>query len=417
VQSKAIERRGQSVRAFSARLGASIRGLGMWLVWGILTLLVLVYAAHQDFGLGGARADDLFNGWLDDALLWATSAVCLVGALRQRSGRTAWTLVTLGLTSWAIGDTIWSIRFGQSTAGLTSISDVFWLAWYPLILAALALLVRHRLQFFELHRWIDGVAVMLLAMIPWVAAFLAPVYEHSHQSALAHAIDFAYPLGDAIVFGSTLGVFAMTGWRPPGRMWMLLGIGLAAMGIADSIYAVQALDGTKRVSTTYGVFWISGAVLVALSCWQPHPERVEERKLSGWPAVALPLTAQAVAAAIQIYGFFHEIPRSERIFTFAVLVLTTVQIAITRPRRRDRRNDRTTAQPADDRAHQPAEARQDRGDPRGAGVGAGAEREPERDPPAAVGGSVHGPPDALAEPAPEQDRDLPCEQQTERDRQ
>ena len=411
--SKAIERRGRSVRAFSARLGASIHGRGMWLIWGILTLLVVAYAAHQDFGLGGARADDLFNDWLDDALLWATSAVCLVGALRQRSGRTAWMLVTLGLTSWAIGDTIWSIRFGHSTAGLTSISDVFWLAWYPLILAALALLVRHRLQFFELHRWIDGVAVMLLAMIPWVAVFLAPVYEHSHESALAHAIDFAYPLGDAIVFGSTLGVFAMTGWRPPGRMWMLLGIGLAAMGIADSIYAVQALDGTKRVSTTYGVFWISGAVLVALGCWQPHPEQVEERELSGWPAVALPLTAQVVAAAIQIYGFFHEIPRSERIFTFAVLVLTTVQIAITRPRRRARRSDPATAQPADHRADQPAEARQDRGHPRGAGVG--AERVPECDRPAGEGGPVHRPPDAVAEPAPEQDRDLQCEQQTERD--
>jgi hypothetical protein len=322
VETQVVERRGRSVRA---------RG---GLVWGALVLLVIAYAAHQDLGVGGAGADGFFNDWLNDALLWATSAMCLAGAIRQRRGEPAWILVTLGLTCWAIGDTIWSIRFGSSGEGpLASISDVFWLAWYPLILAALALLVRDRVPSFELHRWIDGVAVMLLVMIIWVALFLAPVYHHSHASPLADAVDFAYPLGDAIVFGSTLGVFAMTGWRPPGRMWLLLGAGLAAMGIADSIYAVQALEGTKHVSTTYAAFWSAGAVLVAYACWQPHPGRLKPREVYGWPAVALPLIAQGVAAAIQLYGFFHEIPRSERIITLVVLVIAMIQISVTRPRR------------------------------------------------------------------------------------
>jgi hypothetical protein len=303
-------------------------------MWGTLIVLVVAYAGHEDLGLGGSGSDNLFETWISNALLWATSAVCLVGALRQRTGRIAWLLVTLGLTSWAVGNTIWSIRYGSSAAGpLTSISDIFWLAWYPLVLAALALLVRDRLHTFHLHRWIDGVAVMLLVMIPWVALFLGPVYHHSHETALADAVDFAYPLGDAIVFGSALGVFAMTGWRPPGKMWLLLGAGLAAMGIADSIYSVQALEGSKHVSTTYGVFWSAGAVLVAFACWEPHPGRIKPRELYGWSAVALALIAQAIAAAIQIFGFFHEIPRSERIITLVVLVIAIVQISVTRPRR------------------------------------------------------------------------------------
>jgi hypothetical protein len=310
------------------------RARGAWLIWLALVLLVVAYAAHQDLDLGGAGADDFFNNWVGDALLWATSAICLVGALRQQSGRVAWILVTLGLTCWAIGDTIWSIRFGSSASGpLTSISDVFWLAWYPLVLAALALLVRNRVPSFELHRWIDGVAVMLLVMILWVAIFLAPVYHHSHDSTLAHVVDFAYPLGDAIVFGSTLGVFAMTGWRPPGRMWVLLGAGLAAMGLADSIYAVQALEGTKHVGSSYGAFWLGGALLVAYAGWQPHPGRLKPREVYGWLAVALPLIAQAVAAGIQIFGFFDEIPRSERIITLVVLLIGILQISVTRPRR------------------------------------------------------------------------------------
>ena len=84
--------------------------------------------------------------------------------------------------------------------------------------------MRDRVPAFELHRWIDGVVVMLIVATPWVALFLEPVSEESSASALADVVDFAYPLGDAIVFGATLGVFALMGWRP-GRMWLLLGSG------------------------------------------------------------------------------------------------------------------------------------------------------------------------------------------------
>ena len=35
---------------------------------------------------------------------------------------------------------------------------------------------------------------------------------------------------------------------------------------------------------------------------------------------------------IQIYGLFHEIGKSERVVTLAVLVIASVQIIISRPR-------------------------------------------------------------------------------------
>ena len=42
--------------------------------------------------------------------------------------------------------------------------------------------------------------------------------------------------------------------------------------------------------------------------------------------------AQLLAALIQVYAFFHEIARSERIMTALVLVIAMVQIVVTRPR-------------------------------------------------------------------------------------
>ncbi len=52
-------------------------------------------------------------------------------------------------------------------------------------------------------------------------------------------------------------------------------------------------------------------------------------------AVALALFAQALAIGIQIYAVFREIGRSERIVTIVVLVVASVQIILTRPKRRD----------------------------------------------------------------------------------
>jgi hypothetical protein len=309
-----------------------MRWPGIGLIWPLLGIAVLLYAAHEDLGLGGSGTDTFFKQWVNDGLLWAAAAGCLAGALRSTKSRVAWILVAVALASWAIGDTIWSVRFNDVTnPPLTSISDVFWLSWYPLVIAALALLVRDRVPAFELHRWIDGVVVMLIVATPWVALFLEPVSEHASASALADAVDFAYPLGDAVVFGATLGVFALMGWRP-GRMWLILGLGLTATGVADAIYSVQALGHSFHQGGVYDAVWAGGAVLVAYAAWQPHPGRLEAREVTGWPAIALPLAAQALAAAIQVYGFFHEIPRSERVLTLIVLLIAMVQIVVTRPR-------------------------------------------------------------------------------------
>jgi hypothetical protein len=100
--------------------------------------LVPLYAAHQALGRGGQGVDGLFDYWINGGRLWCTAVACLGRALRVSRSRVAWLLVALALASWATADTIWSMRFGDAAAPPpTSISDVFWLAWYPLIVAAI----------------------------------------------------------------------------------------------------------------------------------------------------------------------------------------------------------------------------------------------------------------------------------------
>jgi hypothetical protein len=315
------------------RRGALLRLPPIGVIWPILAAVVALYAAHQGLGLGGRGVDGLFDYWINDGLLCCAAIACVGGALHASRSRVPWLLVALALTSWAIGDTIWSIRFGGAAAPPpTSISDVFWLAWYPLIVAALVLLARERIPGFELHRWIDGVAVMLLVATPWVALFLQPVAEHSGASGQAVVLNFAYPLGDAILAGAVLGVFALMGWRP-GRMWLALGVALTVIGVADAISSVQALEHTHDRGV-YDAAWAGAAILVAYSAWQPHPGRLERREVTGWRAIALAIVAQALAASIQTYAIFDEIPRSERILAVIVLMIAIIQIVVSRPRPR-----------------------------------------------------------------------------------
>ena len=254
------------------------------------------------------------------------------GGRARRHNRAAWLLVATALVLWAIGDTLWSLR-GDPDA-VTSISDVFWLAWYPLIVAALVLLVRDRVPGFELHRWIDGVVVMLVVATPWVALFLQPAAEHSSANTLADAVDFAYPLGDAVVVGAALGVLALMGWRA-GPMWTALCLGFATLALADAIYSVDVLGHSYNAETSFDAVWLAGAMLVAYAAWLPHPGKLEPVRVTGWRAVALPLAAQAFAIIVQLISIFVAVPPSASILTIVVLLIAMVQIVITRPRADD----------------------------------------------------------------------------------
>jgi hypothetical protein len=322
------------------------------LLWAAMALAVVVYVFHQGVGLGGPGSDIFFDRWLNDGLLWVSAFACLGGALSQTRGRVAWLLLSLALASWAIGDTVFSIRFGTAASiPAASISDVFWLAWYPLVVAGLVLLVRDRVPGFELHRFVDGIAVMLLVATPWVALFLQPVVEHSDNSRLAQVLDFIYPLSDAVLFGATLGVFALMAWRPS-RMWVALGLALLVMGLADAFYSVDA-TGHAHDHGIYDGAWVGGAALVAFASWEPHPGQLAPRKVTGWAAIALPLGIGALAVSIQLYAFFHEIPRSERILTVIVLLIGMFQIVLARPRRESGREGGDRDPPVSPRPRDP----------------------------------------------------------------
>jgi hypothetical protein len=304
----------------------------IWLVLGVLTVLE---AANDIFGIAGP--DWLYDNWVHNAILGVCAALVLARAAFEPVARKAWLAFGTGLLLWFIGSAAWAVFYSGSTnAPYPSFADAFWLAWYPLMAIGIFYLILVRVPLFELHRWMDGIAVTLLVLAVGFALVIQPAAAHKTVGALATFIAFLYPVLDVLLIGAILGVYGLLAWRPD-TMWLLIGVAVVSSSVADAVFAVQEADARAVVSgDSYDFIWTAGALALALAAWARAPEADDSPEaVTGMRAVALALFAQALAIGIQIYAIFREVGKSERIVTIVVLVVASVQIILTRPRRKD----------------------------------------------------------------------------------
>ncbi len=301
-------------------------------IWIVLGLLVLGEAIHELLNAGGDSV--FFDEWLPDAVVVVAAVICIARAIREPRGRLAWLAFGLGLACWSVGSVLWTLRYGSNpNPPYPTASDALWLLWYPFTAVGVALLIRLRVTRFELHRWIDGVAVMLIVLAAGFALVLQSVAEHTGQGDFATIVDFSYPVLDMLLIGSIVGVFALMAWRP-GKVWLWLGLGCVIMAIADAVFAVQEARGIAS-GNGYTFVWTAGAVLIAYAAWVPPPPvQAPPAAMAGWRAIALPLAVQLLAVCVQVYLLAAglEVSITDRIVTIAVLLIASLQIVVSRPR-------------------------------------------------------------------------------------
>ena len=303
---------------------------GLRYVWAVLVVLVALEAANDLGWIGGPPA--LYRSWLHDVVLGAAAALMLARAAFEPTARRAWLAFGLAMTVWWVGTVAWSLVYGgRSHPPYPTFADALWLLWYPLMVVGIVHLIRVRFHRFELHRWMDGIAVTLIVLVAGFALVVQPVAEESSQGWLAVIVDFSYPVLDILLIGTLLGVYGLLGWRPD-RMWVLIGLGILATTIADAAFAVQEARGVAQGSR-YDFAWTVGALVLAYAAWvRTSGDDGRHQQVTGMRAIALALIAQALAIGIQIYAVFEEVGRSERVVTVIVLLVASAQIILTRPR-------------------------------------------------------------------------------------
>ncbi|WP_088289886.1 GGDEF domain-containing protein [Kineosporia sp. A_224] len=245
-------------------MGGSRDGRPAALLLGLVVALAVPMAVAPSSGV--ANAAYLVGLTLVVAAVWW-------GARQRVPGRRSWVLVALVATCWLAGDTVQRVlgAFGvpDDTVGLP---DVFWLASYPLLAAAVVSMIRARGLPRSVVREIR-LDVLVVAGGAAIAAYHLLVQPNlgTGQPILFFLVGTLYPLGDVVVFG-----LALTLVMAPGRRGAATALFVGCLGLTLPLDFVIALLPT--VAPHLDTSRLDGALLVVnglLAAAAVHPGRAE----------------------------------------------------------------------------------------------------------------------------------------------
>ncbi|WP_155123678.1 GGDEF domain-containing protein [Actinoplanes sp. SE50/110] len=291
----------------AARVGAAT------IVLTATVAVVTAVAALLGPGVPIGRDSSLYVLYTLSVML--ASAACLCRAVVTRLERPAWILLGAALLLWACGNVyaqVW-LRHLDSYP-LLSWGDAAWLSWYPLVGAALIMLMRTRISAVPRNLWFDGVMVGCAS-----GAVYAVVVFGGRSTATKGWIDllagFAYPTGDIVLLAMVTSVLIVHGWRLHGG-WGWLVVGLAGSTVIDGGYLAEQVSDRLLYGT-----WPVVAFALARSAWQPMP-RVEQVKLTGRRMFAAPALCALVVLAVLLHAVYaHTNPVAVSLVTVSYLTL------------------------------------------------------------------------------------------------
>jgi diguanylate cyclase (GGDEF)-like protein/PAS domain S-box-containing protein len=197
------------------------------------------------------------NGPLINALGLSGVVAIVVGIrMHKPRARAAWWLFVAGQFLFFSGDVYtYGYRkvFGADVP-FPSIGDAFYLAVYPLLLAGLFLLVRHRTPRRDRTALIDALILTIgVGLLSWVF-LIAPNVHLTNQTWLQTSVGVAYPLGDVFLLAGLIRLAVGAGQRSS-AFWLLVA-SIVCLLTTDSAYNLALLKGTYNHQLIYDAGWI-----------------------------------------------------------------------------------------------------------------------------------------------------------------
>ena len=294
----------QAVREGSKTLGPTPLKWALGAVlFGGMSLVVL----HDWVGIGGPGLDGAINGVAYDSVVVCAGLACLLRAHRGGPERNAWIAIGASIGAWAAGEIWWTLYIeGNRNAPYPSPADLGYLAFYPLAILGLYLLVRARARELDRRLWMDGLIAALGTGALGAALLFEFVADHTAGSGVEVATTLAYPLGDVVLVSLIVGIIALTRWRP-GRTWTLLLAGLAVMAVADVAFTLQTYDSALPGGDWVEPLYLISAVLLGVEAWQPQAAPIlPDARFDGWREMMVPgIVAVAMIALVVMQYFSH----------------------------------------------------------------------------------------------------------------
>lgn len=238
----------------------------------------------------GSPVNAFLSHWVSPGLILFSALLIGARAIAVERDRIAWAAISLSALCWSFGEIYY---LAADPTAYPSPADAGWLAFYPLLYGGIVLLLSRRARAIAGTLWLDGATASAAAAALGAAVLLDLVLETTEGSASAVATNLAYPLGDVLLLSAVFGVFSLAGWRIELR-WMILGLGVLATAIADSIYLFRV--DTYQDGSAIDPLWPAAALLIATAAW------IGERDGRGLAVEGRPLLAVPIASALIATG-------------------------------------------------------------------------------------------------------------------
>ncbi len=290
--------------------------------------LLLLYGCWQVFGwTPGHRplVGDVLSYPVAAAAVWAAWR-----ASRRCSGsprlRSAWRFVTLAMVAMFGGEIAQTVYEAQNQAPFPSVSDVFYLSFYPLLLCGvLRFAVGHRTFGERVRLGLDLAVVAIGSSAVVLYVVLGPTVVAGSPNLLEGVFSVAYPVGDVVLLIGLASVLVREADPSARRALGFLGAGLFLYVAGDVIYGYISLHSTYHGGDPVDTFWI-----VAIALWAVAGEaQVRPGAASGDIAAGrlqrtswAPYIGAAVGFAVLIF-----VQRHESFFPDMSLSLTAALIA------------------------------------------------------------------------------------------
>lgn len=178
-----------------------------------------------------------------------------------------WILIALSLLATILGNIIWitlQTVFNQPSS--PSIADIFYLAYYPLIIAGILYLPVTQTHDTKKYQILldTGILIISAAMILWVI-LINPILKLHLQSAISMSISLSYLLLDIFLLFTLF--YLLFNWFGEVKKvpLSLLTIGTAILVITNIIFVYQFLYGTYISGGLLDAGWLISYILTALA--------------------------------------------------------------------------------------------------------------------------------------------------------
>jgi two-component system, cell cycle response regulator len=285
----------------------------------LATFVVVTLATPLESSVGS-----FFNAWVYNGLMVLACVVVGSRAYVVRRERVAWVAFTVALGSWTFGE-IWYAAVQPES--FPSLADVGFLGFYPLVYIGIVALVRTRARTLGGTLWVDGLTASLAAGALAAAVLVEVVLQTTEGSLTTVATNLAYPLGDVLLLSAIFGVFSLTGWRP-GRRWLLLGLGVLSIALADAAYLFQTASETYVEGAWVDVFWPTGMLVIAASAWADDRSG-QQIEIDGRPLLAVPASCALIAIGVLVYDHFDRVNLLALVLATAALGAVVLRLGTT----------------------------------------------------------------------------------------